>query len=469
MIAGKHGYFAFEKMPFFHAGYGLIAFIFVVLSGKQMRNYIMRSEDYYDAPYSLKRTIIMMITMKAQVMTTLTRKPTMLMGAPMIDFLTTLPPGTLMMLGGLLIPLVPKKSRAWAALLLPVLSFFHLLGWFSDGYTLTMEFLGLKVMPIRVDRLALIFGYIFHIAAFLSGLYALKVKDPIQHLAGMVYAGAAITAVFAGDLITLFVFWELTAISSVFLIWASRTEESLRCGVRYLVIQVASGVILLAGALMHYADTSSLGFTNFVDGGLLTTATTVMLWAIGIKAAFPFLHNWLQDAYPKATYSGTVFLSAFTTKLAIYALARGYAGFEFLIPIGCLMTIFPIFFAVIENDLRKVLAYSLITTSLALWSWGLALARKWRLTAPVPMPLLISSTKVCCLWQWGRCCIGLARPRHQSLVVCTAICLTPPFFASLAGCPSRHFRFLRFCRQVSDRLCSRSPGAGVCHLCASFC
>ena len=99
----------------------------------------------------------------------------------------------------------------------------------------------------------------------------------------------------------------------------------MRCGVRYLVIQVASGVILLAGALMHYADTSSLEFTNFVDGGLLTTATTVMLWAIGIKAAFPFLHNWLQDAYPKATYSRTVFLSAFTTKLAIYALARGYA------------------------------------------------------------------------------------------------------------------------------------------------
>ena len=52
-------------------------------------------------------------------------------------------------------------------------------------------------------------------------------------------------------------------------------------------------------------------------------------------------------------------LSSFTTKLAIYALARGFAGTDLLILIGCLMTAFPVFFAVIENDMRRVLAYSL--------------------------------------------------------------------------------------------------------------
>ena len=269
-----------------------------------------------------------------------------------------LPPGMLLMLGALLIPLFPRKMQAWIAVALPVLSAGHLFFAFQNGYVHNMEMMGLELTPIRVDQLSLIFGYIFHIAALLSAIYALKVDDPIQHLAGMVYAGAAIAAAFAGDLITLFIFWELTAISSVFLIWASRTESSLRCGVRYLVIQVASGVILLAGALMHFKQTGSLDFTHFAADGL-STATTVILWSFAIKAAFPFLHNWLQDAYPNATYSGTVFLSAFTTKLAIYALARGYAGFELLIPIGCVMTAFPIFFAVIENDLRKVLAYSL--------------------------------------------------------------------------------------------------------------
>lgn len=274
--------------------------------------------------------------------------------------LNELPPGSLMMLGGLLVPLIPRKAQAWYAMVLPILSAIHLLTSFETGFSFEMVFMGYTLQPVRVDKLSLIFGYIFHIAAFLSGLYALRVNDPIQHLSGMVYAGAAIAAAFCGDLISLFVCWELTAITSVFLIWAARTESATRTGVRYLVVQVGSGVILLAGALIHFHETGSLIFEHFVrDDGSMTTGAWWMFWGIGIKAAFPCLHNWLQDAYPKATYSGTVYLSAFTTKLAIYALARGFAGIDLLIPLGCVMTAFPIFFAVIENDLRKVLAYSL--------------------------------------------------------------------------------------------------------------
>jgi multicomponent Na+:H+ antiporter subunit D len=187
-------------------------------------------------------------------------------------------------------------------------------------------------------------------------LYALHVKDPMQQVSALIYAGAAIGAVFAGDLITLFVYWELTAISSVFLIWASRNETAYKTGMRYLLIQVGSGVILLAGVLIWYRDTGSLEFGHI---GIETLGGKLIFLAFGIKCAFPLLHNWLQDAYPKATVTGTVILSAFTTKLAVYTLARGYAGTEILITIGAIMTAFPIFFAVIENDLRKVLAYSL--------------------------------------------------------------------------------------------------------------
>jgi multicomponent Na+:H+ antiporter subunit D len=163
--------------------------------------------------------------------------------------------------------------------------------------------------------------------------------------------------VYAGDLVTLFVFWELTAITSVFLIWARRTERAYRAGMRYLIIQVGSGVLLLAGALFHVVETGSIGFSTLgLDGNL---GTTLIFLAFGIKCAFPLLHNWLQDAYPEATVGGTVWLSAFTTKLAVYALARGFPGAEILIWIGVTMTAFPIFYAVIENDLRRVLAYSL--------------------------------------------------------------------------------------------------------------
>jgi multicomponent Na+:H+ antiporter subunit D len=272
--------------------------------------------------------------------------------------LSTLPPAWILILGALLVPLLRGRAQMAYVLALPVLSFVQLLGLFGvpEGAHLQVELLGYTLTLTRVDKLSLVFGVIFHLVAFLSVIYAAHVKDSVQHVAGLVYAGAGIAAVFAGDLITLFVYWELTAMASVFLIWARRTERSYRAGMRYLIIQVGSGVLLLAGTILHYRATGSLAFDHL---GLGSLGTDLIFIAFGIKCAFPFLHNWLQDAYPEATVTGTVFLSAFTTKLAVYALARGYAGTEILIPIGVIMTIFPIFFAVIENDLRRVLAYSL--------------------------------------------------------------------------------------------------------------
>ncbi len=277
-----------------------------------------------------------------------------------------LPPGTILVLGALLVPLLRGRlQQAWL-LLLPLLSFAHLLLFHPAGRLINVDVFDYSLTPIRVDRLSLVWGYIFHLAAFVSVVYALHVKDWVQHTSALIYAGAGISAVFAGDLLTLFVYWEITAVSSVFLIWASRSQRSYDAGMRYLIIQVGSGVLLLAGTLFYFADSGSLAFGRPDRVGIFTEAfragdlgATLILVAFGIKAAFPLLHNWLQDAYPEATPTGTVFLSAFTTKLSIYALARGFAGTEDLIWIGATMTAFPIFYAVIENDLRRVLAYSL--------------------------------------------------------------------------------------------------------------
>lgn len=226
-----------------------------------------------------------------------------------------------------------------------------------EQVSVTTQFLQYELMPYRVDKLSLLFGYIFHIAAFIGVIYSLHVRDTLQQVAAMLYAGSALGAVFAGDLLTLFVFWELLALTSVFLIWARRTERSYQAGLRYLIIQVLSGLLLLGGLLVHASQSGSLAF-GFI--GLSGVAGWLIFIAFGIKCCFPFLHNWLTDAYPEATPTGTVFLSAFTTKVAVYALARSYPGTELLVFIGAAMTCFPIFFAVIENDLRRVLAYSLI-------------------------------------------------------------------------------------------------------------
>ncbi len=264
-------------------------------------------------------------------------------------------PGLLILLGGLLCPLLPERMQGAWLLAVPAAGLALLLN-LPHGSTGIVHIAGLELTTLRVDHLSFIWAVIFHIAAFIAGLYAWHVRDRVQQSASLIYAGAGIGAVLAGDLATLFIYWEVTAIASVFLIWARRTERAYKVGLRYLIIQVASGLLLMAGAIVHYRATGSLAFNHL---GLETPGGWLIFLAFGIKCAFPLLHNWLQDAYPEATVTGTVVLSVFTTKLAVYALARGYAGTEMLITIGAIMTAFPIFFAVIENDLRRVLAYSL--------------------------------------------------------------------------------------------------------------
>jgi len=261
----------------------------------------------------------------------------------------------LYLLAALVCPLLSSRNRAILLLGVPIAGLVSLLST-AHGLHGIVNVVGFELVFVRVDKLSLIFGIIFSIAAFLSGIYAWHVRDTVQQVATLGYAGSAIGGVLAGDLITLFLWWEGTAVASVFLIWARRTPAAYATGMRYLIVQVLSGMLLLVGLLMHYHDTGSIAFEHL---GIVSAGTLLIFLAFGIKCAFPLMHNWLQDSYPAATVTGTVVLSAFTTKMAVYTLARGYAGTEILIYIGAVMTLFPIFFAEIENDLRRVLAYSL--------------------------------------------------------------------------------------------------------------
>ncbi|WP_028469002.1 Na(+)/H(+) antiporter subunit D [Neptunomonas japonica] len=271
------------------------------------------------------------------------------------------------------IPFIPLMLGALAAIVLrgwlrnlimivaPILGAINLMG-MDHGVFWSVEFMGYALEPVKVDKLSMMFGYLFHLASLIAVIYALHVKDTVQHVAGLAYAASAVGAVFAGDLLTLFIFWELLALTSVFLIWARRTDRAYSSGIRYLIIQVLSGVLLLVGLLIFAQVNNSLLFTHIglQHEGIAQVGAWLIFFAFGIKCAFPFMHNWLTDAYPEATPSGTVFLASFTTKVAVYAFARGYPGEEILVWIGVTMACFPIFFAVIENDLRRVLAYSLI-------------------------------------------------------------------------------------------------------------
>ncbi|KCZ86553.1 Na(+)/H(+) antiporter subunit D [Hyphomonas jannaschiana] len=275
--------------------------------------------------------------------------PTMLAG---------LNPGWVLILAGIASLFITLRSaRQVVTIAAPLLALLLLIFAPQNTDLVTTQVLGLKMVLYRVDALNFIFSLAFLIAAVLNGIYALHSNDRIQDGAALFYAGAAVAATLAGDLMTLFVFWELTAISSVFLILRAQTREAYFAAMRYLGVQVLSGVLLLNGlayVLKSRGNLSLEAFTDLSDPGVL-----FIFIAFGIKAAFPLLHNWLQDAYPKATVVGSVVLSVYTTKLAVYALARMFPGQDHLIWIGATMTVFPVFFAVIENDLRRVLSYSI--------------------------------------------------------------------------------------------------------------
>ena len=280
----------------------------------------------------------------------------------MIEFFSSFSPAFILIAAGIFATLIPLHhgrkvlmiGAPTLALAATIMIFFY--GQSGNEYIGgIINIAGLELITLRIDHMSFLWAFIFCIAGILNGIYGLHEKCKITDSSALIYTGAGLGAVFAGDLITLFIFWELLALSSVIIVWRGG-EKSYPAGMRYLGMHILSGVLLLAGAVIYGRATGNYEFNNI---GIDAPGGKLMLLAMGIKAGFPLLHNWIQDAYPKSSVTGTVILSVFTTKLAIYALARGYAGTEILIYIGAVMTVFPVFFAVLENDLRKVLSYSL--------------------------------------------------------------------------------------------------------------
>jgi multicomponent Na+:H+ antiporter subunit D len=267
-----------------------------------------------------------------------------------------LPPAFILVLGAMLIPFLKGNIQRAYMLALPAIALFVVIK-LPLGTFWTIELCGFDLILGRVDKLSRIFTLVFTIMAFLGVLFALKVKDNLQHVAGLIYAGSTLGVVLAGDFLSLYLFWEIMAISSTFLIIASRTKEAREAGFRYILVHLVGGLFLLAGIVLYIHET---GTTAFDYIGLSGLTSWLIFIGIALNAAAIPLHAWLPDAYPMGTPTSTVFLSAFTTKSAVYLLIRTFPGTELLMIIGGLMVSIPIFYAVLENDIRRVLSYSLM-------------------------------------------------------------------------------------------------------------
>jgi multicomponent Na+:H+ antiporter subunit D len=272
--------------------------------------------------------------------------------------MSSLPPVIIMLVAAALVTLIPNLNiRRLITIGAPLLVLGQLFWVLDDGSSWNLTWLSLELEPLRVDGLSLVFGYVFAIAATLGGIYAWHLNDRFQQSAALGYAGTSIGVVFAGDLLTLILFWELMALTSAYLIWAGGFPQSRAAGTRYLYVHMVGGSVLLAGILLHLGAGGSLDFTIF-EGSV---AGWLILGGFAINAAIVPLHAWLSDAYPEAGITGSVFLSAFTTKTAVYVLARGFAGWELLIFLGVIMALYGVVFAVLENDIRRLLAYHIIS------------------------------------------------------------------------------------------------------------
>lgn len=268
-----------------------------------------------------------------------------------------LPPALLFLAGAVAVAVVPRRWQGVVMLAVPVLALAQVLTIDLEAAR-TLTFFGYEAEVLRVDRLSRVFGVVFALAAVLGAVYGLRLMSAGERVAALLYVGSAMGVVFAGDLLTLFVFWEVKALASTAVVWAGGTVGAARAGRRYLYVHLTGGTLLLAGILQHASATGDLAFTAFDLG---EPGAWLILVAFAINAAVVPLHAWMPDAYPRASVVGTVFLSAFTTKAAIYALARGFPGTELLVWAGLVMAVYGTVYALLENDIRRLLSYSIVS------------------------------------------------------------------------------------------------------------
>ncbi|MBW2683938.1 MAG: Na+/H+ antiporter subunit D, partial [Deltaproteobacteria bacterium] len=272
-------------------------------------------------------------------------------------------PALILILGGLLLPFIKGPFRKPYLFIIPLLTLLNVvyLSWHPGVYGVVNFMGGDWTLTFgRVDRLSMVFGFIMALMAVIGTVYGLHVNDDLQHIAAWFYVAGSLGVIYCGDYLVLFLFWELMAFASTFLIWFNKDKGSLAAGYRYLLVHTFGGVVLLLGFVLRYQATGDLSFVLLSEENT-HLYTWLIMAGLMLNAAVPPLHSWLPDAYSKATVTGAVFMCAFTTKTAIYTLARGFAGFDILIVLGVVMAIYGIIYAIIENDIRRLLGWEIVS------------------------------------------------------------------------------------------------------------
>lgn len=272
-------------------------------------------------------------------------------------------PALILIVGAVLLPLIKDPFRKPYLFLVPLLTFIDVIYLSQNPGTYGMfnNFMGNWTLTFgRVDDLSIVFAFIMSLMAIIGTIYGLHVDNEWHHIAAWFYVAGSLGVILCGDYLVLFLFWEIMAFASTFLVWFNKEEGSLAAGYRYLLVHTVGGLILLMGFVLRYQATGDLSFTHMDENNMQLYSWLIMI-GLMLNAAVPPLHSWLPDAYSKATVAGAVFMCAFTTKTAIYTLARACAGFDILIVLGVIMAILGIIYAILENDIRRLLGWEIVS------------------------------------------------------------------------------------------------------------
>ena len=356
----------------------------------------------------------------------------------------SIPPALLMLAAAAVVPLLPGAARPWVVVAAPTIVLVQIIVWLDPESTRTISWLGLELTLLAADNVNEIWATVFTLVGIGGGIFGLHLRDRWQQTAILAYGGSALGVLFAGDLLTLIAFWEGMAVASTVLVLQGGRPRSHGAGQRYFYAHMVGGSLLLAGILWHFGETGSLAIEHFDSG----PAAWLMFAGVAVNAALVPVHAWLSDAYPEASAVGMVFLGAFTTKTGVYVMLRMFDGWDILLVAGPAMAIYAAVFALMENDIRRLLAYHIISSvGFMVTAVGLGTAAGaasvadqvfthvlWQATMVMGAGAVLHATGATKLTDLG----GLAAPLRWVLAAYLAGALSIAVFPLLAGLEASH-------------------------------
>jgi multicomponent Na+:H+ antiporter subunit D len=180
-----------------------------------------------------------------------------------------------------------------------------------------------------------------------------------------------------GDIFNLFVFLEISSLSTYALIGMGKNRKALTAAFSYLILGTIGATFFLIGVGFLFAASGSLNtadiasrFDSFKDMQLVETALIFMIMGIALKAAIFPLHSWLPNAYSQAPSTVGIFLSATSTKVSIYVLLRILYDLypvdywvdmllpQIMLSLGCVAVIYGSYRAWQQTEIKRLLAFS---------------------------------------------------------------------------------------------------------------